>query len=251
MFFSLRRGATAILLAAIAGLSACSPAPQGVAVHDPYEPMNRRVHAFNKGIDRAVSGASGGGGASVPEDISEVVSNFADNVSLPGMVVNGVLQGNFRDASTNTLRFLINTTLGLVGLADPATQMGLEEQDTDFGETLAVWGVPEGAYLELPVLGPSTERDLAGRVVDAVIDPLKHVGTEPQRRLGTVSKLADKALSRARFGDTVDSVLHESADSYAQTRLVYLQHRRYELGQEAPATAETEIDPYALPPGFE
>ena len=101
--------------------------------------------------------------------------------------------------------------------------------------------MPSGAYLELPVLGPSTERDFAGKIVDFVmIDPLDSVLTSEQKAAGTVARIVSKAGERARFGSTVDSVLHDSADSYAQARLLYSQHRRFELKQE-----EDVIDPYA------
>lgn len=231
-------------------LSACARAPEG-EIPDPYEPMNRRVHAFNKGLDaslvrpmaRAVR--RGGDGSPAPDTGAgpvQLLGNFASNLSLPGKVVNSVLQGRPEPAVRNTFRFLVNTSLGLGGILDPAsTDFGLPEIDTDFGETLHVWGVPSGAYLELPVLGPSTERDLVGKIVDfALIDPLDTVLTDEQKFAGTVGRIVSKAGDRARFGSTVDSVLHESADSYAQTRLLYSQHRRHELKQE-----EDVIDPYA------
>ena len=131
--------------------------------------------------------------------------------------------------------------MGLGGVLDPAgADFALPEIDTDFGETLHVWGVPEGAYLELPVLGPSTERDLAGMIVNTLIDPVDNWLNRDQRTAKLAARVASKAGDRAQFGSTVDSVLHESADSYAQTRLLYLQHRRFELKQEQDA-----IDPYA------
>ncbi len=181
--------------------------------------------------------------AAVPVEITGPVSNFADNVSLPGMVDNGLLQGDIGGSATNTFRFLINTTIGIGGLLDPAGAIGLAEESTDFGETLSVWGVPEGAYLVLPLLGPSTERDAVGTLVDLVFDPLQSVGTVPQLDYGTGAKVADLAISRGRFMDTIDSVLYESADSYAQARLVYLQNRRFELGEEPPVG--DDIDPFS------
>ncbi|HRO14212.1 MAG TPA: VacJ family lipoprotein [Paracoccus sp. (in: a-proteobacteria)] len=227
-------------------LAACATAPAG-GVNDPYEPMNRRVHAFNKGLDatllRPVARAARGGDDAAPQGpgAMTLVGNFGSNLALPGKVVNSVLQGRPEPAVRNTFRFFVNSTLGLGGLLDPATaDFALPEIDTDFGETLHVWGVPEGAYLELPVLGPSTERDLAGKVVDLFIDPLDSVLTDEQKIAGTAARIVSKAGDRARFGSTVDSVLHESADSYAQTRLLYLQHRRFELKQE-----QDVIDPYA------
>jgi len=179
----------------------------------------------------------------VPEEITTPVANFADNVGLPGMIANGLLQADIGGAGTNTMRFLLNTTIGIGGLFDPAGAIGLTEESTDFGESLAVWGVPEGAYVELPVFGPSTERDAVGTIVDLVFDPLQSVGTPAQLKYGTGTRVAGLAISRGTFMDTFDSVLYESADSYAQARLVYLQNRRFELG-EAP-TVGSEIDPFA------
>ena len=233
------------------GLMGCATAPPG-EIADPHEPMNRRVHAFNKALDAnllrpATRMAKGDGAprarvAGQPPGVLQMVGNFGSNLSLPGKVVNSLLQGRPEPAVKNTFRFALNTTLGLGGLFDPAcSDFALPETDTDFGETLHVWGVPAGAYLELPLLGPSTERDLAGKIVDFVlIDPLDNVLTDEQKLAGTAARIVSKAGERARFGSTVDSVLHESADSYAQTRLLYTQHRRYELKQE-----EDAIDPYA------
>jgi phospholipid-binding lipoprotein MlaA len=226
-----------------ASLSACSVAPDGSSSHDPYETRNREVHAFNKSLNDSVSGGDEDASDAplVHPDISAMVINFADNTSAPGMVLNGLLQGDIAGAATNTFRFVLNTTVGIGGLFDPADAIGLAEVDTDFGHTLSVWGVPEGAYLELPVLGPSTERDLAGRVVDMVVDPLGRYGTPAQNNAATVAGITARILKQDQYAETIDSVLNESADSYTQTKLIYLQNRRYELGLDA---AE-EIDPYA------
>jgi len=222
--------------------TACAPAPEGVSVHDPYENLNRQVHAFNKSIDENVFGATGGDGPGINPEYTQPVVNFADNVGLPGMVANGILQGDIAGAGTNTMRFVLNTTVGVLGLFDPAGAIGLGEEETDFGETLAVWGVPEGAYLELPLLGPSTERAFAGRIVDIFIDPLQAVGTPIQNDFAFVSSLAARVVKRDQYGDTIDSVLRDSADSYSQQRLIYLQNRRFELG----TTPESDdVDPYA------
>ena len=169
---------------------------------------------------------------------------MGSNLSLPGKVVNSLLQGRPGPATRNFFRFAVNSTLGIGGMFDPAgSDFGLPEEDTDFGETLAVWGVPEGAYVELPVLGPSTQRDAVGKVVDLAIDPLWSIlQTDRQRALAFGLRAGAKAGDRARFGDTVDSVLRDSADSYAQTRLIYLMHRRHDLGEES-----SDIDPYADP----
>ena len=163
------------LLFATLAVAACSSAPTG-EINDPYEAANRRVHAFNKGLDSnvvkpltSVGGDDDKGG----ESAMTVVGNVGSNLALPGKTLNGLLQGRPGRAAQNAGRFIVNTTLGLGGIHDPAGQeFGLTEVDTDFGETLHVWGVPEGAYVELPVIGPSTQRDAVGRVVDLVIDPV-------------------------------------------------------------------------------
>lgn len=234
---------TGCVLIAFAALAACSQGPAGADVYDPYETTNRQVHAFNKGVDRAILRPAGQLAASVPVEITASVTNFADNVGLPGMIANGVLQGDIGSVGTNTMRFVINTTVGIGGLFDPADAIGLFEESTDFGETLAVWGVSEGAYIELPVLGPSTERDAIGQFVDLFFDPLERVGTAPQIDYGTATRATDLAVTRGRFSDTFDSVLYDSADSYAAARIAYLQNRRFELGDMPPS--DDLIDPLA------
>lgn len=231
---------TALCLTALLG--ACSPAPIGGSINDPYEATNRAIHGFNKQLDMSILRPAGQVAAAIPVEYTSRVSNFADNVGLPGMVANGLLQGDIGGASTNTMRFLLNTTVGIGGLFDPAGAIGLTEDSTDFGETLAVWGVPEGAYLELPILGPSTERDAAGEIVDIVLDPLGLVGLSMLDEYGTASRIVDIAITRGAFLQTIDSVLYDSADSYAQARLAYLQNRRFELGDDTPV--DSEIDPF-------
>lgn len=230
-------------------MAACA-APQETGVNDPYEATNRKIHGFNRAVDRALFSEQDGvlhGLNSLPAPLLRSASNAGANLSLPGKVVNSVLQGRIEDAGQNAFRFLINSTIGVAGLFDPAgTDFGLPEADADFGETLHVWGVGEGVYVELPILGPSTTRDAVGRLVDAVIDP---VGAALDGRdakvaggVGLVSKVSD----RLAFGATVDSILHESADSYAQSRLLYLQNRRFELGTQAESETDA-YDPYADP----
>lgn len=234
-----------ITIFAIAGLvSACSATRDSGGINDPHEPFNRKVHAFNRGVDAKLvkpltSGMSGEGGGG--SRVVQAVGNFGANLALPGKAVNHLLQGQPAPAVRMTFRFLVNSTLGLAGFLDPAGKdFALPEEDTDFGQTLASWGVGEGAYLELPLIGPSTERDAVGRVVDLVIDPMHHWLNRDEYLIGMGARAASKAGERGRFGGSVDSILHESADSYAQMRLIWLQHRRYELGEEG-----EQIDPYA------
>ena len=229
-----------LLIVLATTLAGCSVAPQDTVTHDPYEGFNRQVHAFNKQVDSAVLRPLSRGTGGTPEILTEPVVNFSNNAGLPGTVVNNLLQADLRGATQNTLRFILNTTVGVLGLADPAGAIGLSEVETDFGETLAVWGAPEGAYLELPGFGPSTERDAAGRLADFVIDPLDALGNvpDPVRDLSFPAKVAEQVVERAQLGDTLDEILYESADSYAQARLIYLQNRRFELGQGPAATDE-------------
>lgn len=218
-----------------------------MGVHDPYEATNRQVHAFNRSFDRTVTrpvGRAFGSGGD-PSDLTLVVINLGDNLRAPQQAVNRLLQGELGLAARNVYRFAVNSTLGFGGLFDVAADFGVPPDDTDFGQTLYVWGVPEGAYVELPILGPSTERDTAGRVVDIFIDPLGQVLTRPERRASLAVRLAGRAAKRNRYGGAVDSVLHESADSYAQSRLIYLQNRRFELsGGQAVPSDDTFTDPY-------
>jgi phospholipid-binding lipoprotein MlaA len=240
----LRRAAPAILALTLAlTLAACAaPPPAEGPVSDPFEAQNRRFHAINKGADRyALRPASRLYGRGVPGPLREGVSNFAENLSTPGSVVNDVLQGEVEDAGHNFFRFAINSTLGVAGLFDPATSIGLPERESDFGQTLHVWGAPEGAYLELPLLGPSTQRDFAGRVVDVVLNPLRHAASDEVRQAATLAEIGDGLDTRYRFGNTIDSILYDSADSYLQTREAYLQNRRFELGGDQ---VQDYVNPY-------
>ena len=226
------------------GVAACGPAPAPQGINDPYETENRATHAFNVAMDRNVLKPLSSGMGTGP--ISTGISNFADNLGTPSDVVNSLLQVRVGRATHNTLRFAINTVIGVGGIFDPATAMGVGEKKTDFGETLHVWGVEEGAYMELPLLGPSTQRDALGSVVDLALDPMNYLLPRPESYVGTMAKLAAKLGDRGRYSATVDSILYDSADSYIQARLLYLQNRRYELGQTSGESASFE-DPYEDP----
>ena len=233
----------AVVASVLAGCSVPGPAGTPDGIHDPYEEQNRRVHAFNQKVDKALfSGDGPGYSDTVPMFAQERISTFADTVSLPQTVVNQLLQGRLLRATSNTMRFTLNATIGFGGMFDVANEWGLPPDETDFGETLAVWGVPEGAYQELPLFGPSTERDTAGAVVDLFTDPLKYVVPTPERYIGTVARGLDTIGERSRF-DSVISSIYDSADSYAQLRLMYLQNRRHELGEDAPGA---DFDPLAV-----
>lgn len=240
---SIPSGRVAMAAVAAVLVTACS-APAPVQPHfDPDETNNRQRHEFNRSVDRAfLKPASGAYGGVVPEPVRQGVSNFAENLDVPGDVVNSLLQGRVGLAFENTLRFALNSTIGIGGLFDPARALGVEGRKTDFGETLHVWGAPEGAYHELPFFGPSTDRDTVGAVVDIVLNPVRLALPVAEGNVVTVAKVGSTLGDRYQYSDTVDSILYESADSYAQARLLYLQNRRHELGQSG--GEEDFFDPY-------
>jgi phospholipid-binding lipoprotein MlaA len=235
-----------LIISALVLVTACTQAPQGIEIYDPYETANRKTHVFNRGVDKVLlRPASQGYGKAVPNGVQNTVVRFASNVDQPRIIVNDILQGQFVDAFHNTFRFLINSTFGMAGLTDPATEMGLEQRPSDFGETLHVWGSGEGAFVELPLLGPSTTRDTVGRVVDIILNPTRFAYSDEFRAASTVSGSATLVGNRYQFSDFVDEILYESADSYAQSRQLYLQNRRFELG--GPANEEDYFDPFEDP----
>ena len=222
---------------AFVAVASCT-APQATGINDPHEDDNRQTHEANRALDRTlIKPASGAYGNGLPQPVRQGIGNFASNLNLPGVVVNNLLQLNLEDAVKNASRFLFNSTIGIGGVLDPSTTMGLHEESSDFGETLHVWGVGEGNYVELPFVGPSTERDMAGMVVDLFTNPLSFGSSGAGRLLGPTAKGLSKLGDRYEFADTIDTILYDSADSYAQARLLYLQHRRFQLGQELSADA--------------
>lgn len=211
-------------------------------VFDPYENTNRSIHAFNLGVDKVFfRPAAKGYTKLVPDPIEDSFNSFARNLSEPSDLANYLAQGRFDQAAISLFRFVLNTTIGFAGLADPATDFGVPETSTDFGETLHVWGFGEGAYVELPFYGPSTVRDAVGVVGDLFTNPISFAFTKPLENPGLYAEIVERLSARGRYSDTVDQILYESADSYAQSRLIYLQNRRFELEGQDP---NAYVDPY-------
>ncbi|MEO0751166.1 MAG: VacJ family lipoprotein [Pseudomonadota bacterium] len=244
------RALRVMLLSLVVGtVAACSTPPANHPAGepwDPYEKTNRSIHSFNKGVDRAIlrpvantySGIMG-------DEVEDAISQFSDNLSMPGAVVNNVLQGNMKGATEDTYRFVVNTTIGLLGFIDVATDLNMPQAtDADFGETLAVWGVPEGAYVERPIFGPSTQRDSFGNLVDLFLNPLDYWIRDPEEYWTAGASVSSTLSQRSRFGSTIDSILYDSADSYAQARSLYLQNRRFEVGNSG---SDDYLDPYDDP----
>lgn len=234
-----------ILAVSVAACAKQDPVARNAGeVYDPLENTNRAIHNFNRGLDRvAFRPASKGYVAVVPSDMVTSFGLFAENLSMPGQAVNALLQGDLKTSGIAVSRFLINSVLGIGGLGDPASDFNIPEVDTDFGETLHVWGVGEGAYMELPLLGPSTGRDAAGIAVDLVLNPLGYVEQNTAENISIYAEVVRRLGDRGTYSDTIDSILYESADSYAQSRLIYLQNRRFQLGDGAEIQ---EIDPFEL-----
>lgn len=235
-------GASGLVAAVL--LAGCDRPQPGAEFNDPYEASNRRVHAFNTAVDRTFFGSPDHKGLipKIPTPISVGFSNFANNLGMPSAVLNSLLQLKPGPALQDTLRFAVNSTVGIGGLFDPASKIGIPADQADFGETLHVWHAPEGVYLEAPFLGPTTARDLTGTLVDLVTDPVGTVVTHREANAISLGRLTAKVGNRQRFADTYESILYESADSYAQARLMYLQNRHYDLGIE-----DTSVDPYEDP----
>lgn len=248
--FPILRAICALVLAGL--LAGCAtPTPEQKAsgeIFDPYERGNRRMHNFNVALDKALfRPASKGYVNIVPEPIVDSFNSFADNISMPGNAVDYLLQGRLKESGISLLRFAINSTVGFAGLADPATEFGIPQVDTDFGETLYVWGFGEGAYLELPFYGPSTTRNAVGVVANLFTNPVDFAPTRPIDNLGLYTEIVRRLGDRGRFADTVDSILYDSADSYAQARILYLQNRRFDLAGEANDDyLDLYTDPYSI-----
>lgn len=224
-----RRAALALALVALGAVAACTGPEAPGDIFDPYEAQNRETHELNRAVDRAIVRPTAQAyGEVLPPFVRRVIGNVADNIALTGDVVNDVLQGRGGDAGHNFFRFAVNTTLGVGGLFDPAgSSFGLDRRETGFGETLFTWGVPEGAYYEIPFLGPSTEREAVGRFVDFFTNAFSYALDGPSAVAATAVGAVDLLDTRYELRDSIDGVLYESADSYAQSRTLYLQNLRF------------------------
>jgi len=244
MFMAIFR--TGGLLVMLAFLAACASGPVPAdQINDPYEEANRQIHEFNKAVDNVVlAPASDLYGAIVPEGVRDAVDNSVNNLALPGQTINHILQGDVPDALQTAARFTLNSTLGIAGLFDPASEFGLFEVPTNFGETLQVYGVAEGPYLELPLIGGSTVRGTLGMIVDYAIDPLRQYIPSPQREYLFLLKGVDLIGDRLTYSDLVNLLLYESSDSYASQRIAYLQNMRHSLDTEL--VVEDLEDPFAF-----
>src|SRR3954451_11493938 len=167
---SVRIAAVALFIALLSGCAT------GTNPRDPFETVNRGIYQFNEGVDKAIlKPIAQGYRFVVPQFIRGSISNFFSNINDVVVMLNNVLQGKFTTAYSDFGRIAMNSTLGIVGLFDIASEAGIEKHDEDFGQTLGYWGVQDGPFLMLPFYGPSTVRDTVGRAVDYHLDPVTYV----------------------------------------------------------------------------
>ena len=235
-----RPALAALLLTALVVSGGCATGGSArTAVQtDPWEPLNRPLYAVNDALDRyTLKPIARGYKTVMPAFVRTGVSNFTNNLSAPASALNTLLQGKPVGALSELARFVVNTSVGIGGLVDVATACGLERHDEDFGQTLAVWGVPDGPFVMIPFLGPSSMRDALALPVDWV--------TNVQFRIED-SSLRDK-INGVRLLDrryrllAAERLLEGSADPYVTLRESYLQNRRFKIHDGEPPTDE---DPY-------
>lgn len=217
-------------------LSACaSPSPASLVANDPFETLNREQLARNQWMDRNFFLPSARLYlAIVPEPARDGLRNIATNIDLPVIFINDMLQGEARRAKETAMRFTVNSTLGLGGIFDVASRWDLPAHREDFGQTLAVWGVGEGPYLVLPLLGPNNPRDAAGLATDLLINPFNLVPFK-QHLWWEIGRNSFKILDlRAQNIKTLDAFERSSVDYYTSMRSLYRQLRQAEIRNGQP-----------------
>jgi len=235
-----RRACASCLVAGAISLAA--PALADEAVHDPLEGFNRAMFAVNEGLDAViVKPVAQAYDFVAPLPVRAGVGDFFGNIADVRNVLNNTLQGKLADAGVDLGRLLINSTIGIFGLFDVASELGLDKHDEDFGQTLAVWGWEDSSFLFWPVVGPKTVRDTGGLVVDIYTDPTWYTLNK--------SVATRNSLVALRFVDVrasllpSDKVVEEAAlDKYAYVRDAYLQRRRSQIFDGRPPRLEDVLD---------
>ena len=215
-----------LILCAALFASACAGTPTegSRSEADPWEPLNRSIKGFNDGIDKVVyRPLAKGYEVVVPGFVRQGVTNFSRNLRTPLVLINNLLQGKGGAAANDAGRFLINSVVGIGGLIDIATMEGFDRNDEDFGQTLAVWGVPDGPYVVVPFLGPNTLRDAIMIPFNIAGDPLIYYDNSSARDKIYGLRLID--LRQRLFA--AEALIKESPDMYVTIRESYLQRRQY------------------------
>jgi phospholipid-binding lipoprotein MlaA len=239
-----RRVAAAALAAAVA--FGCATTPEQQAIRDDLEPVNRPVFTVNTTLDKwAIRPLARGYKFVTPAVFRRSVSNAQRNFTFPQRFVAIVGQGELEMAGVELGRFLLNSTVGVGGLFDPASRMGLEKYDEDLGQMFARWNIPPGPYIVLPVLGPSTPRDAIGDLLAIPMNPLMWIGvTMPP--IGILFALN----RRAELDDQIQLARKNSLDYYVFVREAWIQNRMNEIRRDyvtLPEEGELPPDPYVLP----
>ena len=196
-------------------------------IYDPLEGINRTIFGFNNVADRVILEPVAKGYKKLPSPIQSGVGNFLNNLKLPLAAVNQLLQGQGKNAAESTGRFLVNSTVGLFGLVDVAENIGLEQKEEDFGQTLATWGVGDGFYIVLPLFGPSNLRDTTGMIMTMMTDPVNAYATNQGEAWVIPMRTAANAVDqRSQIIDEVNALRDNSVDYYAAVRSSYYQNRK-------------------------
>jgi len=219
--------------------SGCTSIPESQSVeHDPWESMNRGLYGFNEAVDKISFKPLAKGYVKVfPAPVRRSVTNFSRNLLTPGSVINNFLQGKPARGFQEFSRFFINSTIGIGGLFDVAAHSGAEAHLEDFGQTAAVWGIPSGPYVMLPIFGPRTVRDAFTLPLDIAVDPLRQVNDDTVRISLWVLRAIDL---RARLLP-LEGLLEDSADRYVTVRESYLQNREFEIFDGDPPIEDDEF----------
>lgn len=218
------RRAVVALTGLVAALSAGCAANQTIPEDDPWEPVNRGIYAFNNGVDKVLLKPLARGYRFVTPDIVERgFSNVFANLRYPRVIVSNLMQGKGKDALSDTGRFVVNSTIGVAGIFDVATPMGMPAHNEDIGQALARWGVGSGPYIVLPFLGPSTLRDGIATAADQALHVRNHLDSTSAR-----DKLLPLEIITIRAGVLpLDAQIAQSTDPYVFVREAYLQRRNY------------------------
>ena len=215
---------TLLLLFSLSLLSACASVPGGPTKGDPFESYNRAMFQFNDGLDEyIVRPVAQGYDAVLPSPVKTGISNFFSNLGDIFVILNDLLQFKFKQAASDTTRFLVNSTFGLYGLVDISTPMGLEKHNEDLGQTFATWGVPEGPYVVLPFFGPKTLRGTGGFIIETAYDPVYKIENEDVMWATVALRAIDERYQLLKASRIVDQA---AIDKYSFVRDAYLQHRR-------------------------
>ena len=243
--FSLNLSALLVLGIALTGCASIKKEPEPIefAKQDPYENVNRSVFKFNEMLDNNVmEPVARGYKVVVPGPIRSMFTNIRSNFDDIGVTVNSLLQLKFANAATSSGRMMVNSTFGLGGILDVASDMGMEKRNEDFGQTLGFYGVPSGPYVMLPLLGPSTLRDAGGLILDSALDPIVVGSFFVAPYIGPVVNSVKVADMRAVLLDT-DKTLEDAAlDKYEFLRDAYLQRRRSLIFDGAPPRRKVDED---------